>query len=538
MRSNPETVPLFGKSMITAVVVATALAGAIEADLRAVAALPGEPRVVSAGGITRRDAALVTLENPSPFDRPAAARRLVLIGGLDGDETSARGVVDAVRWIKTGAPEAIRRSWIVSAMPLARPDEGAPPLSFPPQTGFFDDTQSPESRYLWRWVTYQAPDHVVVFAAPGSAAVASLKQALTADQAAGLGPVAVSDLPTATAFRAWLPAATRRTAASRLHEAIRRRAWREPVEIARLLARRYPGTPAISYIPAVAWTSTLRLAALTNDDALRAKVRDQVHPWTGGERAPFGERIQLTAVAGTMIFADLAAAGDAAARPLAERGAELAQATQAGGALQYGQGWTDDMFMFSSIVSRVTPGDTAAMLIEYARRLQRVDGLFNHATNGPAAWGRGNGFAALGLVEALTTMAPEDTRRAGLLDVFRRHMNAVRAWQAPDGTWRQVLDEPGAYREESSTAMLLTAMARGVRHGWLDRSFVPVVDRAWRALAAHVAEDGAVVDVCASTGAGPSRRYYLDRPAITGADDRGGAMALLAAVEMIELHRR
>jgi rhamnogalacturonyl hydrolase YesR len=85
--------------------------------------------------------------------------------------------------------------------------------------------------------------------------------------------------------------------------------------------------------------------------------------------------------------------------------------------------------------------------------------------------------------------------------------------------------------------MLLTAMARGVRLGWLDRSYAPVVQRAWRALAAHVADDGTVIDVCASTGAGPNRKYYFDRPAITGADDRGGAMALLAAIESIAMQR-
>ena len=60
----------------------------------------------------------------------------------------------------------------------------------------------------------------------------------------------------------------------------------------------------------------------------------------------------------------------------------------------------------------------------------------------------------------------------------------------------------------------------------------PAVARAWRALAAHVRDDGTIVDVCASTGSGPTRKYYLDRPAITGADDRGGAMALLASMEI------
>ena len=40
-----------------------------------------------------------------------------------------------------------------------------------------------------------------------------------------------------------------------------------------------------------------------------------------------------------------------------------------------------------------------------------------------------------------------------------------------------------------------------------------------------------MIEVCASTGAGPTKRYYLDRPATTG-DDRGGAMALMAALEV------
>ena len=78
-------------------------------------------------------------------------------------------------------------------------------------------------------------------------------------------------------------------------------------------------------------------------------------------------------------------------------------------------------------------------------------------------------------------------------------------------------------------------MARGIRLGWIDRTYLPTVQHAWRALSAHVEEEGTIVDVCAGTGAGPDLRYYLNRPAVTGADDRGGAMALLAALEMYEL---
>ena len=77
-------------------------------------------------------------------------------------------------------------------------------------------------------------------------------------------------------------------------------------------------------------------------------------------------------------------------------------------------------------------------------------------------------------------------------------------------------------------------MARGLRSGWLDRSYREVVDKGWRAVQARISESGDLVDVCTGTGAGQNatREYYLNRPALFGADDRGGAMALTAALEM------
>jgi rhamnogalacturonyl hydrolase YesR len=524
--------------MITALVTAAALA-AIDDSVGAVAALRGQPSIVSAAGITRRDTRILTLENPSPFE-PSPARRLVLIGGLDGDEGSARAVLDALRWFKMDAPAEMRGAWSVSALPLADPDRVGVPMEFPPDTGFFNDAERPESRYVWRWIVYQAPDCVIVFSERGSPAAASLRQALARSNAAGLGPVSVPDteVSSAEAFRAWLTAATGRMKASPMHEAIAARVARNPLAIARVLARRYPETAAISYIPALAWVNTLRLATLTGDDALRQKVMRQLQPWLTGEKKLFGERIQLTGVAGTMVFAELARAGNTAARRLAAEGVPLAAARKPSGIAEYSQGWTDDMFMAASILARAGGDDldrAARLLIDYAARLQRADGLFNHASDAPAAWGRGNGFAAFGVMEALTVMGSNHPLRADLLEIYRRHVDAVREHQAPDGMWREVIDEPGAYREETATAMLLTALARGVRLGWIDRSYRSAAERAWRALAAHIADEGTLIDVCASTGGGPTRRYYLDRPAISGADDRGGAMALQAAIEFHDL---
>ena len=503
--------------MVGALLVATALATPIEAELRQVAALPGEPRIVAAAGVRQDETPILTLENPDAFDISSRKLRVVVFSS-GASPAAADGVVRLVRWFKRDAPKPLRDEWALSALPAAT----------------FEPT---DSRSLTRWMTFQAPDIAIE---------------VTDDTAPLIGPGDVSTqnwvmhLPFADdALRSTLGAVKR--ARSDVHETMLARLRREPIDIARLLARRYPETPAISYIPALAWVETLHLADLVKDDSLRAKVVAQTKPWVNGEKPLFpaparggagqAPRIQLTSVAGTMIFDDLHA--DA----VFEEGVAAAAREKAPAEPEYGQGWTDDMFMAASVLARsgVRPGherdmDIAARLLtNYAARLQQPSGLFNHASNGPAAWGRGNGFAAFGLIDTLSRMPATHPARPQLLDIYRRLMTAVRANQSPDGSWRQIIDEPGAYREETATAMLLTATARGIRLGWLDSSYRASVDRAWQALAAHVADDGTLVDVCSGTGAGPTKRYYFDRPAVTGADDRGGAMALVAAMELMRL---
>jgi unsaturated rhamnogalacturonyl hydrolase len=127
--------------------------------------------------------------------------------------------------------------------------------------------------------------------------------------------------------------------------------------------------------------------------------------------------------------------------------------------------------------------------------------------------------------------------RGQVLEIYRRHMRALLLHQSDDRSWRQVVDEPTSNRELTVTAMTVAALARGLRLGWLDESVRPAIDRGWRAVVARVNADGTVADVCSGTAAGPTRKYYLNRPVVNGADDRGGAMALLAALEMEALPR-
>jgi rhamnogalacturonyl hydrolase YesR len=321
----------------------------------------------------------------------------------------------------------------------------------------------------------------------------------------------------------------------------------EPLEVARWMAARYPANPIMSYIPALSWSGSLRLAELTGEARWREKPHREMMPFITGERPAIAEPHLLTSLAGHLAFSDAGAwEGNAAAAELARKGADFIMPESTDEVVRFPRNWTDDMFMATSVLARAAArtGDeryarvVGRLLTSYAEKLQREDGLFIHALEGPHAWGRGNGFAMLGLVEAMTHLPATWPERPQVLEIYRKHMRAMVRHQSDDGSWRQVVDEPTSYRELTVTAMTVASMARGVRLGWLDRAeFIPVIERGWQAVSARIAEDGTVRDVCSGTGAQATKEYYLERPVVNGADDRGGAMVLLAAIEMEELAR-
>ncbi len=62
-----------------------------------------------------------------------------------------------------------------------------------------------------------------------------------------------------------------------------------------------------------------------------------------------------------------------------------------------------------------------------------------------------------------------------------------------------------------------------------------MLERGWRAVLERIGPDGSVRDVCTSTGADPTLAYYLERPTVSGMDDRGGGLVLTAALETAAL---
>jgi rhamnogalacturonyl hydrolase YesR len=212
--------------------------------------------------------------------------------------------------------------------------------------------------------------------------------------------------------------------------------------------------------------------------------------------------------------------------------------------MPYHDQYSDSVFMATPIVAEAGKltgerkyFDMAARHLAFMRKIVlRPDGLYRHQPLTDAAWGRGNGFPALGLALTLAGFPKDHPEYGGMLLAFQQHMAALSRFQDEDGLWRNVIDHPGAYPEFTATAMIGFSMLRGIRQGWLDRSaYQPRVDRAWRAILSRVGAGGALFDVCESTARIPSLEEYLRRAAILGPDPRGGAMALLFAAEMAGL---
>ena len=87
--------------------------------------------------------------------------------------------------------------------------------------------------------------------------------------------------------------------------------------------------------------------------------------------------------------------------------------------------------------------------------------------------------------------------------------------------------------------MIGFAMQRGISRGWLSKDeYQPSVDLAWRAIRERTSADGKLVNVCTGTGKQKTLKDYLERPAINGRDDRGGAMGLMFATELMAAETR
>ena len=538
----------------------------------------------AACGVTRSLTPIPALVDRNAYSAETSRTRILLIGGLSGRPADVDLALHTLE-LYAGGGDGLALRIGLSAIPCANPDGlrlgrgpengsgGNPSQGYPPVGNFYFDELNPEKRYVWRWVCFQSPDLVLeVCAGTGSvlwesnAAGRRFAPALGAREvrddsflgALGDGhPEGLDSVPALrlTASDEQLPREITRlfgavqqpemSARSAARQVLDRRMQRSPVEVGRILAAAYGHSfDPIVYTQGVPISGRLRLAQLdpeggdpTSDivSLLNAFVVDGLP----GGLAPsalasvvWGD--ELTEATGESRYTGVII--DAANRfvPGVDGGAPSPCDPDFR---------TEDMFMAGALLGRAHSLTSESRYVDLLARflldgnIQQDNGLFWHCRSAPFYWGRGNGFAALGLTETLTYLPEDHPARASILDMYGNLLDALVDLQRHSGMLPQVLDFPGSYDEFTATCMMGYAIARGLLRGWLSDDYRPSLDLAWQGVSERIDDVGNVVDACASTGVQQNVRDYLDRPAIYGFDDRSGGMALWFAVEMERLAR-
>ena len=542
---------------------------------------------ISACGVTRSGVQIPAILESDAYVPSATRARVLLVSGLSGTTTDVEQALGALDMFASGG-QKYAAGIALSAIPCGNPDGlaagklrgndsgGDPRIGYPPEGDYYHHMTDPESRYLWRWIGFQAPDLVLELVnsnetrweaneaarrlAPAVAARSmwgdgTLLDALGNGMPNGIGQIPGLRLEAPSIrmgqelgrlwsfipqFPAWEPSPARRNLDSRRS--------RTRLRVASILDSVYGRElDPVNYTQGVGISGRLRLAELVFTDLGPADPGPAPEIAAYLEQAgllgsePFGDKPSGANLAGVIWGPELAeATEDSRWSELLVQVADRYQSVAPGSAPPPSDPdfRTEDMFMNGAILGRAyqVTGDSRYLdiLTQFLldSGIQQDNGLFWHCRSAPYFWSRGNGFALMGLSETLTYLPEDHPARTNILEMCLKLLDALIKLQQPSGMFTNVLDEPGSYHEFTTTCMFGYVLARGLRLGWLDTPFIEPLLLAWQGVSERIDDEGNIVDACISTGVQSGVREYLDRPAVFGFDDRSGGMALWFAVEL------
>lgn len=189
--------------------------------------------------------------------------------------------------------------------------------------------------------------------------------------------------------------------------------------------------------------------------------------------------------------------------------------------------------------------DAAKQILQFAGRMfVKEKGLYMHGwvqgmdVHPIFHWARANGWALMAKTELLEVLPENHPDRARVLDLLRSHIRGLADCQSGQGLWHQLLDRNDSYLETSASAMFVYCIARAINRGWINtQAHLPMLQLAWKALAARVNAQGQVEGTCIGTGMGFDPTFYYYRPTSVFAA-HGYGPVLLAGAEMIQLLKR
>ncbi len=172
------------------------------------------------------------------------------------------------------------------------------------------------------------------------------------------------------------------------------------------------------------------------------------------------------------------------------------------------QVWIDSMYMAPPFLAVAGAPAEAVKQIQGFRRIlwNKPAGLFSHIWDDgtktferKAFWGVGNGWAAAGMTRVIRAL-PESMKgeKKRLVGYVREVLDGCLKRRRPDGLFHDVVDDPKSFVETNLSQMLSYTIFRGVKGGWLPKSYIQEAEIMRRAATSKVDELGYVRDVCGS----------------------------------------
>ena len=538
---------------------------------------------ISYCGITKNGSQIPSLLHKHAYDFSGDCTRILIVGGVNGTDGAVQLTLDVIEAITNHSNGFNALS--ISYIPCLNYDayignlqdsEAQTKLThgFPPDGNYFFDPEIPESRYIWRWVSYQAPDLVIELslgestriesneAAPDFIADMDTASSISHDSLIGaLGrkhesnPGSIPGVRITGAREHVLSKTvellgkvvdskgTNQPSSSHATAAIRKRRNRSAQEVSEALASQfgYKLDSPINYIQGVGVSGRIRLAEYKNQD-VPDDIFQIVDPYVDNPSTSFGDAPGSASLAGAVWADDLfRVTKDPRYKNYLLDLANRFDSSGSNPPAPADPKWrTEDMFMLGSMMGRsytlTQEGQYLDLLTNFLVEMgtQQISGLYWHDRETPFYWGRGNGFAVLGLAETLTYLPQSHPLYADILLMYKKLLNGLLKYQNPSGCYHQVITLPGSYQELTSTSMIGYGVARGVKLGLLDQSYLPTLASLWNGAKDRITETGDVVDGCTGTGALETEHDYIIREALSGYDDRTGSLALWFSVEMMQ----
>jgi len=187
--------------------------------------------------------------------------------------------------------------------------------------------------------------------------------------------------------------------------------------------------------------------------------------------------------------------------------------------------WCDALFMGPTSLSYLSTATGEKKYLDIATKLWwktteylydpsehlyfRDENFFNKKErNGQKVfWSRGNGWVMAGLVRVLENIPTSNPERLKFIKLYKEMVSRIASLQHADGSWHASLLDPGSYpaKETSGTGFYTYAILWGINNKILNKKkYMPVVQKAWKALASSVHPDGMLGNV-QPIGAAPDK---------------------------------